>query len=44
MFLGGQTTEFHMNAILPIGSYTNGVGFLILFAYRLKVLPFADVA
>ena len=21
------TTEFHMNAILPIASYTNGVGF-----------------
>ena len=27
MFLRGQTTEFHMNAILPIASYTNGVGF-----------------
>ena len=25
MLLGGQTTEFHTNAILPIASYTNGV-------------------
>jgi len=36
MLLGGQTTEFHMNAILPIASYTNGVGFSIQFAYHLK--------
>ena len=35
--LRGKTTEFHMNAILPIVSYTaNGVSFLIQFAYRLK--------
>ena len=27
MLFGGQTTEFHMNAILPIASYTNGVDF-----------------
>ena len=44
MLLGGQTTEFHMNTILPIGSYTNGVGFLILFAYQPKATPFADEA
>ena len=25
MLLGGQTTEFHMNAILPIASYSAGV-------------------
>ena len=41
MLLGGQTTEFHMNAILPIASYTNGVGFLIQFAYWPKATPFA---
>ena len=29
MLLGGQTTEFLMNAILPIESYTSGVGFPI---------------
>ena len=29
MLLGDQKTEFHMNAILPIASYTTGVGFLI---------------
>ena len=44
MLLGGQTTEFHMNAILPIVSYTNGVGFLIQFAYRPKATPFAGEA
>ena len=27
MLLGGQTTELHMNAILPIASYIDGVGF-----------------
>ena len=32
MLLGGQTTEFHMNAILAIASYTNGVGLPIQFA------------
>ena len=41
MLLGGQTTEFLMNAILPIGSYTNGVGFPIQFAFRPKATPFA---
>ena len=30
-----------MNAILPIASYTNGVGFLIQFAYRPKGTAFA---
>ena len=33
-----------MNAILPIGSYTNGVGFPIQFAYRPKATPFAGEA
>ena len=44
MLIGGQTTEFHMNAILPIASYTNGVGFPILFAYRPKATLFAGEA
>ena len=44
MLLEGQTTEFHMNAILPIASYTNGVSFPIQFAYRLKATPFAGEA
>ena len=44
MLLGGQTTEFHMNAILPIASYTNGVGFLIQFAYQPKTTPIAGEA
>ena len=44
MLLGGQTTEFHMNAILPIASYTNGVSFPIQFAYWLKATPFAGEA
>ena len=44
MLLGGQTTEFHMNAILPIASYTNGVSFRIQFAYRPKATPFASEA
>ena len=44
MLLGGQTTEFHMNAILPIVSYTTGVGFPIQFAYRPKATPFAGEA
>ena len=44
MLLGGQTTEFHMNAILPIASYTNGVGFPILFAYRPKATLFAAIS
>ena len=44
MLLGGQTTEFHVNAILPIASYTNGVGFLIQFAYGPKATPFAGEA
>ena len=44
MLLGGQTTEFHMNAILPIGLYTTGVGFPIQFAYRLKATPFTGKA
>ena len=30
-----------MNAILPIASYTTGVGFPIQFAYRLKATPYA---
>ena len=41
MLLRGQTTQFHMNAILPIVSYTNGVGFPIQFAYWPKATPFA---
>ena len=41
MLLEGQTTEFDMNAILPIVSYTDGVSFLIQFAYRPKATPFA---
>ena len=41
MLLEGQTTEFHMNAILPIASYSAGVGFPIQFAYRPKATPFA---
>ena len=41
MLLGGQTTEFDMNVILPIASYTNGVDFPIQFAYRPKATPFA---
>ena len=41
MLLGAQTTEFHMKAILPIASYTNGVSFPIQFAYRPKATPFA---
>ena len=44
MLLGGQTTEFHMNAILPIVSYTIGVDFPIQFAYRPKATPFAGEA
>ena len=32
----GQMTAFHINAILPIVLYTNGVGFPTLFAYRLE--------
>ena len=44
MLLGGQTTEFHMMAILPIVSYTN-VGFpWIQFAYQLKATPFGRLA
>ena len=41
MLLGGQTTEFHMNAI---ASYSNGVGFPIQFDYRPKATPFAGEA
>jgi len=37
----GQRTEFHMNTILPIASYTTGIGFPIQFAYRPKATPFA---
>ena len=37
-------TEFHMNAILPIASYTNGVGFPIQFGYRPKATPFTGEA
>ena len=44
MLLVGQTTEFHMNAILQIASYTNGVGFPIQFAYLPKATPFAGEA
>ena len=33
-----------MNAILSIGSYTNGVGFPIQFAYWPKAIPFAGEA
>ena len=31
--------QFHMNATLPIGSYTNGVGFPILFAFFISQKP-----
>jgi len=44
MPLRDQTTEFHMNAILPIASYTTGVGFPIQFAYRSKAAPFTGEA
>ena len=44
MLLRGQKTEFHMNAILPIASYTIGVGFPIQFAYRPKATAFAGAA
>ena len=44
MLLGGQTTEFHMNTILPIASYSNGVCFPIRFAYQPKATPFAGKA
>ena len=33
-----------MNAILPIASYTNGVGFPIQFAYRPKATSFTGEA
>ena len=33
-----------MNAILPIASYTTGVGFPIQFTYRPKATPFAGEA
>ena len=36
-------TEFRMNAILPIVSYTNGVGFPIQFAYQPKAILFAAI-
>ena len=42
MLLGGQRTEFHMNVILPIASYSTGCGFPIQFAYRPKATPFAS--
>ena len=42
MLLGGQKTEFHMNVILPIASYSTGCGFPIQFAYRPKATPFAS--
>ena len=43
MLLGGQMTEFYMNAILLIALYTRGygAGFLIQFTYRPKATPFA---
>ena len=44
MLLRGQMTEFHMNAILPIASYTNGVSFPIQFTYRPKATPFTGEA
>ena len=44
MLVGGQRTEFHMNAILPIALYTTGVGLPIQFAYRPKATPFAGEA
>ena len=44
MLLGGQTTELHIDAILPITSYTNGEGFPIQFAYRPKATPFGGEA
>ena len=37
-------TEFHINAILPIVLYTNGVSLPIQFAYRPKATPFAGEA
>ena len=39
-----QMTEFQMNAILPIASYSTGVGLPIQFAYRPKATPFAGEA
>ena len=39
MLVGGQRTEFHMNGILPIVSYTTGVGFPIQCAYWPKPHP-----
>ena len=43
MLLGSKMTEFHMNPILPITSYTTGGNFPIRFAYRPKATPFALV-
>ena len=39
-----QRTELHMNAIMLILSYTNGVDFPIQFAYQLKATPFMGEA
>lgn len=44
VLLGGQGTEFHINAILSIASYTTGVSFPIQFAYRPKAAPFTGEA
>ena len=44
MLLGGKTTEFHMNAILPIASYTTGSSFPIRFAYQPEATSFASEA
>ena len=46
LLVGDQTTEFHLNAILHIASYTNGVtvGFPIQFAYQPKATPIAGEA
>ena len=44
MLLRAQTTEFNMNAILPIVSYTTGFGFPIQFAYWLKATSFIGEA
>jgi len=43
MLLRGQTIEFHMNAILPIASYTVAFPW-IQFAYRSKATPFGRLA
>ena len=43
MLLGGQTTEFYMNAILPLASYTIAFPW-IQFAYWSKATPLGGLA